>query len=100
MLHDPKGILCNFVYYFFFIFYLLILFAYAVKYRVQSLEKSSTQLPDSLLLIEKSENGRQVIGHSRLTRVLEDPYGCWIGSGLYILQSTYKIIIINFYSDL
>ncbi|XP_054724662.1 N-alpha-acetyltransferase 80-like [Uloborus diversus] len=50
--------------------------------RVQSLEKSFKDLPDSLLLIEKTENGRKVIGHSRLTRVLEDPAGCWIGSVL------------------
>lgn len=68
--------------------------------RVQSLEKSCTQLPDSLLLIEENENQRRVIGHSRLTRVLEDPYGCWIGSvvisedkrkkgyGKYLMQKT------------
>ncbi|KAG8185013.1 hypothetical protein JTE90_017037 [Oedothorax gibbosus] len=48
--------------------------------RIQSIEKSYKDLPDSLLLLESVDNEPKVIGHSRLTRVLEDSDGCWIGS--------------------
>ncbi|KFM78607.1 N-acetyltransferase 6, partial [Stegodyphus mimosarum] len=48
--------------------------------RIQSLEKSYKDLPNSLLLIENINGTKKVIGHSRLSRVLEDPSGCWIGS--------------------
>lgn len=67
------------------IYYFAIVFSinFWFIFRIQSLEKSSINLPDSLLLIETNENGRTVIGHSRLTKVLEDPNGCWIGSGLF-----------------
>ncbi|XP_035216551.1 N-alpha-acetyltransferase 80-like isoform X3 [Stegodyphus dumicola] len=47
---------------------------------IQSLEKSYKDLPNSLLLIENINGNKKVIGHSRLSRVLEDPSGCWIGS--------------------
>ncbi|XP_015911552.1 N-alpha-acetyltransferase 80 [Parasteatoda tepidariorum] len=48
--------------------------------RTQSLENTSSELPDSVILIEEINGVKCVIGHSRLTRVLEDNKGCWIGS--------------------
>ncbi|GFQ77940.1 n-alpha-acetyltransferase 80 [Trichonephila clavata] len=49
--------------------------------RAHSLSRSCKDLPDSLLLLEKQPDGSKiVIGHSRLTRVLEDDNGCWIES--------------------
>ncbi|GFU09672.1 n-alpha-acetyltransferase 80 [Nephila pilipes] len=49
--------------------------------RAHSLNRSCKDLPDSLLLLEEDPEGTKiVIGHSRLTRVLEDDNGCWIES--------------------
>ncbi|CAL1274984.1 unnamed protein product [Larinioides sclopetarius] len=48
--------------------------------RIHSLNRCCKELPDSLVLLEEENGQKRVIGHSRLTRVLEDDDGCWIES--------------------
>ncbi|KAF8766527.1 N-alpha-acetyltransferase 80 like protein [Argiope bruennichi] len=48
--------------------------------RIHSLNRSCKELPDSLVLLEDENGQKRVIGHSRITRVLEDNDGCWIES--------------------
>lgn len=48
--------------------------------RLQGLSPNSKDLPDSVLLLDESEDNVKVVGHSRLSRVLEDNRGCWIAS--------------------
>lgn len=48
--------------------------------RLQGLSPNSKDLPDSVLLLDESEDIVKVVGHSRLSRVLEDSHGCWIAS--------------------
>ncbi|GBL86579.1 N-acetyltransferase 6 [Araneus ventricosus] len=68
--------------------------------RIHSLNRSCKELPDSLVVLEEENGQKKVIGHSRLTRVLEDDDGCWIesvviaedkrskGYGKYIMNKT------------
>ncbi|XP_076312350.1 N-alpha-acetyltransferase 80 [Tachypleus tridentatus] len=49
--------------------------------RMHSLEKSNHSLPISLVLVDNVDHeDPEVIGHSRLCRVLDDNSGCWIES--------------------
>ncbi|XP_013785528.1 N-acetyltransferase 6-like isoform X2 [Limulus polyphemus] len=48
---------------------------------IHSLEKSNHSLPVSLVLVENLDHeDPEVIGHSRICRVLDDNSGCWIES--------------------
>ncbi|CAN7995150.1 unnamed protein product [Ixodes hexagonus] len=58
--------------------------------RAHSLSKSTDNLPVSLVLVQKSEVQTQVLGHSRVCRVLHDKEACFVESVIIIPEQRGK----------
>ncbi|GIY20555.1 n-alpha-acetyltransferase 80 [Caerostris extrusa] len=58
--------------------------------RIHTLNKSCKDLPDSLVLLEEANGEKEVIGHCRLTRIMEDENGCFIESVIIYAEKRNK----------